>query len=99
LSILIFLCAVVSACSQIAPFEDRRREPGTTYVWVGASKPNRPAICYNPLFHKQENILAKADELCKKEDTASHAELVDVDHFSCRLFIPSKAYYKCVTDN
>jgi len=99
LSILIFLCAVVSACSQFAPFEDRRREPGTEYIWVGASKPGSPAICYNPLFYGQEKILEQADELCKKEDVASHAELVDVDHFTCRLFVPSKAYYKCVVDS
>lgn len=99
LSILIFLCAVVSACSQLAPFEDRRREPGTEYVWVGASKPDRPAICYNPLFYKQEKIKDKADELCKKENASSHAEFVDVDYFTCRLLVPSKAYYKCVTDN
>lgn len=99
LSILIFLCAVVSACSQFAPFEDRRREPGTAHVWVGASKPESPAICYNPLFYRQEKILAQADELCKKENASSHAELVDIDYFTCRLFVPSKAYYKCVVDN
>lgn len=98
LSILTFLCVIVSACQQFAPFEDRRREPGTEYVWIGSSKPEKPAICYNPLFYKQEKILAQADELCKKENTAAHAELIDIDYFTCRLFVPSKAYYKCVVD-
>lgn len=50
LSLLLSLVLSVSACSQFAPFEDRRREPGTEYVYVGASKPGRPAVCYNPLF-------------------------------------------------
>ncbi len=99
LSISFFLFFIVSACAQFQAFEDRRREPGTEYIWVGSSKPGEPAICYNPLFYNKEKIKTKADELCKSYQTESHAELVDVDYFSCRLLIPSKAYYKCVVDN
>lgn len=99
LSILIFLCAVVSACSQVTPFEDRRREPGTENIYVGASHPGSPAICYNPLFYsKDKEVLQQADQLCKANDPHTHAELVDVDYFTCRLFVPSLAYYKCVVD-
>ena len=99
LSISIFLFLLVSACTQFEAFEDRRREPGTEHIWVGASKPGNPAICYNPLFYSKEKIKAKADELCKNYKNKSHAELVDIDYFSCRLLIPSKAYYKCIVDN
>jgi len=99
LSLLLFLCVVVSACSQFAPFEDRRREPGTIRIYKGESKPGAPAICYNPMFYdKEEDIKAQADELCQKNKPGTHAEFVDVSYFSCRLFIPSKAYYKCVAD-
>ena len=98
LSILFFLCVIVSACSQLKPFEDRRREPGTIYVYVGESKPKAPAICYNPIWNSQADAKAQADELCKADKEGTHAEFVDVDYFSCRLFVPAKAYYKCVAD-
>lgn len=98
LSILLFLCALVSACAEFASFEDRRREPGTDYVYVGASKPGAPAICYNPLFYKQEEVKQQADALCKEQQKNTHAEFIKVDYFTCRLFVPSIAYYKCVVD-
>lgn len=98
LSILLFLCALVSACTEFAPFEDRRREPGTEYVYVGASRPGHPAICYNPLFYSKEEIKERADALCQSHQKNTHAEFVNVDYFTCRLFVPSKAYYKCVVD-
>ena len=95
---MLFLCALVSACAEFAPFEDRRREPGTEYVYVGASKPGQPAICYNPLFYSKEDIKERADALCQNYQKNTHAEFVDVDYVTCRLFVPSKAYYKCVVD-
>ena len=98
LLISIFLFTLVSACAQFEAFEDRRREPGTEYIWVGSSKPQAPAICYNPLFYSQEELKEKADEICRKNQADTHAELVDISYFSCRLLIPSKAYYKCVAD-
>ena len=98
LSIFIFLCVLVSACSQVTPFEDRRREPGTEYIYVGDSKPGKPAICYNPLFYSKETITNQADELCKANKAGTHAEIIDVDYFNCRLLVPAKAYYKCVVD-
>ena len=98
LSILIFLCAIVSACTQLTPFEDRRREPGTQAVYYGSSRPGKPAICYNPLFYSKEDILERANKMCQEQKAGTHAEYVDTDYFSCRLLIPSKAYYKCVVD-
>lgn len=95
-SLLLSLLLGISACSQIAPFEDRRREPGTEYVYIGSSKPGAPAICYNPLFDSNAEVKEKADKLCQENDSATEAELIKVDYFTCRLFVPSKAYYKCV---
>lgn len=98
LSLSLSLVLSVSACSQFAPFEDRRREPGTEYVYVGASKPGRPAVCYNPLFYDKEEVKAFADGLCREHKAGTHAEEIRRDIFTCRLFVPSKAYYKCVAD-
>lgn len=95
---LFFLCVIVAGCAQLKPFEDRRREPGTTYVYKGASKPEKPAICYNPLWNDRADADAMADELCKENKADTHAEFNKIDYFSCRLFVPAKAYYKCVAD-
>ncbi len=95
-SLLLSVLMSVSACSQIAPFEDRRREPGTEYIYVGSSKPGAPAVCYNPLLDKEAEIKEIADDLCQANDLSTEAELVNIDYFTCRLFVPSKAYYKCV---
>ncbi len=96
LSLLLFLLLSVGACSQVAPFEDRRREPGTEYIYVGSSQPGAPAICYNPLLDKEAEVKDIANGLCKANSPETEAELVNVDYFTCRLFVPSKAYYKCV---
>lgn len=97
LKLLLFLFAIVftSSCSQFRAFEDRRREPGTQYLYSGSSKPNAPVICYNPLFYNDEEVLKMADDICKKNDVKTTATFVNKDNFSCRLFIPTKAYYKC----
>lgn len=98
LSTLFFLCVIVAGCAQLKPFEDRRREPGTQQVYVGASRPQTPAICYNPLWNDKDDTKAIADELCRQNKAKTHAEFVKVEYFSCRLFVPAKAFYKCVDD-
>lgn len=95
---MFFLCVIVAGCSQFTPFEDRYREPGTTYVYKGASKPKAPAICYNPLWNDKDDTKAIADELCRQNKAKTHAEFVKVEYFSCRLLVPAKAFYKCVAD-
>ena len=96
LSLLFFVLVFVCACSQVTPFEDRRREPGTEYIYVGSSKPGAPVICYNSLFYSKEEINLMANDLCATNDENTKAELVKTDSFSCRLLVPTKAYYKCV---
>lgn len=98
LSLLLSLVLSVSACSQLDAFEDRRREPGTEYIYVGASKPTAPVICYNPLWEEDADLLEMADGICKKNNPETKAEFVDKDYFSCRLFVPAKAYYKCIAE-
>ena len=88
----------ISSCSQFAPFEDRRREPQTERIYVGTSKEGAPTICYNPLFYNKVEINKIADDICKDYDSKTKASLVKNDIFSCRLFVPSRAYYKCIVD-
>lgn len=96
LSLLLSVLIFVTACSQLRAFEDRRREPGTEYIYIGSSKPTRPVICYNPLWEDNEDLKTMADEICRKNDAKTHAEFINKEYFSCRLFVPAKAYYKCV---
>ncbi|MBQ8750633.1 MAG: hypothetical protein IJZ30_03230 [Alphaproteobacteria bacterium] len=95
LTLLCFIVLAISSCSQVRPFEDRQREPGTVYIYKGSSKPGKPAICYNSLFYEEAEIKEMADDLCKKYQANTKAKLLKVDSFSCRLFVPSKAYYQC----
>lgn len=100
LKLFLLFASVVSvcSCSEIRPFEDRYREPGTDYIYRGSSKPGAPAVCYNPLFYSKNDVDAIADKLCKSNNEASKAEFNKKESFSCRLFVPSKAYYNCVVD-
>ena len=98
LSLLFFIVLVITGCSEFGAFEDRRREPLTERIYVGTSKIGAPAICYNPLFYNSKDIEQMADKLCKDYNSGSNAEFVKNDIFSCRLFVPSRAYYKCVVD-
>lgn len=47
---IVLLCLALNACSLLDPFIDRRREAGAkdeAHLYVGASRPDAPAICYN----------------------------------------------------
>ena len=89
---LVLLCLLVVGCAEFGAFEDRRREAGQIPT-VGKSTNNRPAICYNPLWHSIEDLQPLADEACAR--TNRHAVYVESDHFMCRLSAPSVAFYQC----
>ena len=95
-SLLLSFVLGMSACAQLGPFEDRRREPGTEYVYVGASKPGAPALCYNPVLANDSELQQKADELCQAHNPQTVAEFVNKEYLTCRLFVPARAHYKCV---
>lgn len=91
----------VSACSLFEPFIDRRRNAGATdmrFLYVGASKPDAPAVCYNGLWTNEEEIQKLADAECLKHQTGTHAVKQDTSHFSCKILLPSHAYFKCVNE-
>jgi len=95
---LTLLCLLISACSLLDPFVDRRREAGAPTMdklYVGKSKPEAPAICYNKWTTDFETIQNMADEECRKHKTGNHAIQTKETLFSCRLLLPHHLYFKC----
>lgn len=81
-------------CSGLAqPFVDSRREAGTTEQ-VGLSTADRVAICYNSETTTPDALWALAEEQCAR--TGRRATFDSQDHLSCRLLMPSVAYFRCV---
>ncbi len=95
---LLTLTALVSACSQLDAFVDRRREAGAKTpdrLYVGASTPEAPAVCYNSLLTPYKEVKKLADEECVRQKTGTHAEPVRQTLFTCRLLVPNHYYFKC----
>ena len=96
---IVFLSATLVGCGILDPYIDRRRNPGTSNVaklYSGQSTLDKPAICYNPLLTEDAELQAMADAECIKNHTGTHAEFVKKDGFSCKVFLPAAAFYKCV---
>ena len=91
--ISIFLLAFyLAACSEVQPFIDSRREAGKVQP-IGQSRPDRIAICYNPIWDSEEELLSLATEGCaqqKKKPVFSEKK-----YFNCRLATPNTAFYDC----
>lgn len=95
---MLLLTAMLCSCSQFRPFVDRRREAGAKTpqsLYVGASKPEAPAVCYNSLWTPYADVKKLADEVCINEKTGTHATPVRQTYFSCRLLVPNHFYFKC----
>jgi len=86
---VILLGGILAGC---APFVDSRREAGQVKP-VGQSTPERPAICYMPMWTGEETLQAMADEECAKKN--KKAVLEDTSYFNCRLFAPNTAFFRC----
>lgn len=96
---MILLFSFLSGCSILDPYIDRRREPGTSDInklYIGKSKADAPAICYNPLLTQDSELQAMADAECIKNNTGTHAEFIEKDGFSCKVLLPATAFYQCV---
>ena len=88
----LFLMVLATACSQFEPFEDMRREAGQIPT-VGQSSNHQPAICYNPIWHNEEDVQQLADKACAR--TKRKAVFKESHAFSCRFVNPSMAIYQC----
>lgn len=96
--LMLFLCG----CSLFHPYIDRRRNPGVSdvrFLYSGPSKPNKPAICYNPLLTDDDELQQMADDECIKHGTGNRSEFVKKTYLSGKLLLPSHAYYKCIKDD
>lgn len=95
----VFIFFAVGACSLFQPFVDRRRNAGVqdmSRLYVGRSKPQAPAICYNKLWTDEAQVQKMADAECQKQGTGSHAEKTSESSLTCKVFLPTHAYFKCV---
>lgn len=96
---ILLLISLLAGCSQFNPYVDRRREAGAQdeeHLYVGASKPNKPAICYNALYNEYTEVKLLADEECKKHGTGTEAVPTHQTIFTCKLLTPNHIYFKCI---
>ncbi|MGD9638789.1 MAG: hypothetical protein AB7U85_06990 [Alphaproteobacteria bacterium] len=87
-----FLFLIISSCT-FKPFVDARREAGSEDI-VGISTPDYPAVCYNSHYTTPKEVYEMADKECAK--TGRKAEFFMQTKFTCKLFIPNHAIYRCV---
>ena len=82
----------LSACSS-APYVDSRREAGQTGT-VGASNPNRAAICYSSLSTTPAAVMKLAESECAK--TGRIPQFSHQESAACTLAAPTRAFFSCV---
>lgn len=83
---------LLGACAG-APFVDGRREAGQKEP-VGASTPDRVAVCYSSRNTTPREVLALAQAECAKTHRAAVFDGQDV--FRCALLTPTRVFFKCV---
>jgi hypothetical protein len=92
LGIGVVLAVVVSGCAA-TPFVDSRREAGQTTP-VGASTPERVAVCYSSSGTTPQAVINLAQAECAK--TGRRAQFDGQDEMRCALLAPTRAFFKCV---
>ena len=90
---ILFLVVTLTACSQLEPFVDARREAGQVEP-IGQSRKERVAICYNPLWHSSEELQELAEEAC--ESQKKNAVYETTEYFNCRFVNPNTNFYNCL---
>ena len=81
-----------TGCSEVMPFIDSRREAGQVQP-IGQSTPDRIAVCYNPMWHDDEDVKKLADDACAANKKTAVYD--DTKYFNCRLISPNTAFYRC----
>lgn len=89
---LLLLMLAMSGCAS-APFIDGRREAGQTAP-VGASTPDRVAVCYSSQGTTPKAVMALAQAECAKTNRSAQFDGQDI--LRCTLLAPTRAYFKCV---
>lgn len=88
----LLLLALLAGCGH--PFVDSRREAGSQTM-VGASRPDRPVICYAPSVTTPADVRAMAAEVCASSDRVPRL-VQDGGGGGCRLMQPRRAVFECV---
>jgi hypothetical protein len=88
----LFFIFSLTACSEVRPFIDSRREAGEIQP-VGQSRPDRIAVCYNPIWDDKSDYEELAVQACS--DRGKKAVYDTTAYFNCRLLLPNTAFYKC----
>lgn len=91
-TMLLILFFLNTGCA-FKPFIDSRREVGADDL-IGLSTLDYPAVCYNARYAVPETIIALAQKECSK--TERIAVFYKQSKFTCKLFMPHHAIYKCV---
>lgn len=90
--IILLLITGLVGCAEVMPFIDSRREAGQVQP-IGQSTPEKIAVCYNPLWHDENDVKKLAEDACAvNKKTAVYA---DTKYFNCRLISPNTAFYQC----
>lgn len=98
ISSLLFLMYAISACSLFNPYVDRRREAGVrdpAHLYIGASTPEEPAICYNAWATPYSEVKKMAEDECKKHGTGTSVKPIKQTSFTCSVLVPNHIYFKC----
>ena len=88
----LFLIFSLTACSEFQPFIDARREAGEVQPF-GQSRPDRIAVCYNPIWDDTSDYEKLAYQAC--EEQGKKAVYDSMAYFNCRLLLPNTAFYRC----
>lgn len=89
----------IASCSIMNPYIDRRRNPGTqnlSELYSGPSTPEKPVVCYNPLYSVEAELKIIADEECRKYQTGDEAQFIKITKFDGKLLLPYHAHYQCI---
>lgn len=98
-TLMTIIMLFLSGCSMLNPYIDRRRNPGVqdvSQLYSGPSTPEKPVICYNPLWTDEAELQQMADNECLKHKTGTRAEFVKKTYFDGKLLLPSHAHYQCL---
>lgn len=87
---LLTFCLFFMGCRAFVPFVDARREAGQIAP-IGSSTDDKPVICYS--FQNRDEVERLAQNECAK--TGRTAVFEQTENFSCALFAPRKAIYRC----
>ena len=89
---ILFFFIGVAGCAEVKPFVDARREAGQMQP-IGQSRPDKIAVCYNPIWHDDMDIIKLAEEACAQNN--KKAVYSETKYFNCRFVSSNTAFYNC----